>query len=172
MDKISFTGIKNVSFFTERFRNYNDVFTEERWLSAELTGRDLHKFQRAMKRSNMDKSNYTNPVRDNFININTYSIPNEDAIAINNNLLEVNDETLPMFTELARITRKIFNKKDSKFVCDEKYLDSDCFNKVLFIDKKIDDLTSTQFHMPENAKNGAKKINNVIQKIMERYFQE
>lgn len=172
MDKISFTGIKNVSFFTERFRNYNDVFTEERWLSAELTGRDLHKFQRAMKRSNMDKSNYTNPVRDNFININTYSIPNEDAIAINNNLLEVNDDTLPMFTELARITRKIFNKKDSKFVCDEKYLDSDCFNKALFIDKEIDDLTSTQLHMPENAKNGAKKINNVIQKIMERYFQE
>ena len=125
-----------------------------------------------MKRSNMDKSNYTNPVRDNFININTYSIPNEDAIAINNNLLEVNDDTLPMFTELARITRKIFNKKNSKFVCDEKYLDSDCFNKAIFIDKEIDDLTSTQLHMPENAKNGAKKINNVIQKIMERYFQE
>ena len=112
MDKISFTGIKNVSHFAESFLNYNDVFTEERWLSAELTGRDLHKFQRAMKRSNMDKSNYTNPVRDNFININTYSIPNEDAIAINNNLLEVNDDTLPMFTELARITRKIFNKKN------------------------------------------------------------
>ena len=70
MDKISFTGIKNVSHFAESFLNYNDVFTEERWLSAELTGRDLHKFQRAMKRSNMDKRNYTNPVRDNFININ------------------------------------------------------------------------------------------------------
>ena len=172
MDKISFTGIKNVSFFTERFRNYNDVFTEERWLSAELTGRDLHKFQRAMKRSNMDKSNYTNPVRDNFININTYSIPNEDAIAINNNLLEVNDDTLPMFTELARITRKIFNKKNSQFVCDEKYLDSDCFNKAIFMDKEVDDLTSTQLHMAANVKDGAKKINNVIQKIMERYFQE
>lgn len=172
MDKISFTGIKNVSFFTERFRNYNDVFTEESWFNAELTGKDLHRFQRALKRSNLHKKDYTNPLKDNFLNINTYSLPNEAAIAINNNLLEVNDETLPMFTELARITRKIFNKKDSKFVCDEKYLDSDCFNKVLFIDKKIDDLTSTQFHMPENAKNGAKKINNVIQKIMERYFQE
>ena len=125
-----------------------------------------------MKRSNMDKRNYTNPVRDNFININTYSIPNEDAIAINNNLLEVNDDTLPMFTELARITRKIFNKKNSKFVCDEKYLDSDCFNKAIFIDKEIDDLTSTQLHMPENAKDGAKKINNVIQRVMERYFSE
>ena len=172
MDKISFTGIKNVSFFTERFRNYNDVFTEERWLSAELTGRDLHKFQRAMKRSNMDNSNYTNPVRDNFININTYSIPNEDAIAINNNLLEVNDDTLPMFTELARITRKIFNKKNSQFVCDEKYLDSDCFNKAIFMDKEIDDLTSTELHMAANVKEGAKKINNVIQRVMERYFSE
>lgn len=170
MDKISFTGIKNVSHFAESFLNYNDVYTEERWLSAELTGRDLHKLQRAMKRSNLPKNCYTNPVRDNFLNINTYSIPDEDAIAINNNLLEVNDSTLPMFTELARITRKIFNKKDSKFVCDEKYLNSDCFNKSLFMDKTIDDLTSTELHMPRDVKDGAKKINNLIQRVMERYF--
>ncbi len=172
MDKISFTGIKNVSHFAERFRDYNDVIAEENWLNAELTCRDLHRFQRAMKRSNLHKKDYTNPLKDNFLHINTYSITDEEAIAINDNLLEVNDETLPMFTELARITRKIFNKKDSKFVCDEKYLDSDCFNKAIFIDKEIDDLTSTQLHMPENAKNGAKKINNVIQRIMERYFKE
>lgn len=172
MDKISFTGIKNVSHFAESFLNYNDVYTEERWLSAELTGRDLHKLQRAMKRSNLPKNCYTNPVRDNFLNINTYSIPDEDAIAINNTLLEVNDSTLPMFTELARITRKIFNKRDSKFVCDEKYLDSDCFNKSLFMDKTIDDLTSTELHMPSNVKDGAKKINNLIQRVMERYFSE
>lgn len=172
MDKISFTGIKNVSHFAESFLNYNDIQTEERWLSAELTGRDLHKLQRAMKRSNLAKNCYTNPVRNNFLNINTYSIPDEDAIAINNNLLEVKDETLPMFTELARITRKIFNKKDSKFVCDDKYLDSDCFNKALFMDKKIDDLTSTKFHMASNVKDGAKKINNIIQRVMERYFSE
>ena len=28
MDKISFTGIKNVSHFAESFLNYNDVFFE------------------------------------------------------------------------------------------------------------------------------------------------
>lgn len=172
MDKISFTGIKNVSHFAERFKSCEDFFTEESWLNAELTGKDLHRFQRAMKRSNLDKKDYINPLKDNFLNVNTYSMPDEAAIAVNNNLLEVNDETLPVFTELARITRKIFNKKDSKFVCDDKYLNSDYFNKSLFIDKEIDDLTSTEFHMPENAKNGAKKINNVIQRIMERYFQE
>ena len=89
MDKISFTGIKNVSFFTERFRNYNDVFTEESWFNAELTGKDLHRFQRAIKRSNLHKKDYTNPLKDNFLNINTYSLPNEAAIAINNNLTYV-----------------------------------------------------------------------------------
>lgn len=172
MDKISFTGIKNMSHFVEKFKGCNDFFTEESWLSVELTCRDLHKFRRAMKRSNLDKRYYTNPIKDNFLNINTYSVSNEDAIAINNNLLEVNDETLPMFTELARITKKIFNKKDSKFVCDEKYLNSDCFNRTLFLDKKIDDLISTKFHMPTNVKKGAKNINNVIQRIMERYFTE
>lgn len=172
MDKISFTGMKNISHYVERFRNYNDSINEERWLSVELTGRDLHRFQRAMKRSNLDKKYYTNPIKDNFLNINTYSVSNEDAIAINNNLLEVNDETLPMFTELARITRKVFNKKDSKFVCDDKYLNSDCFNKALFMDKEVDDLTSLQFHQYNNVKKGAKSINNVIQRIMERYFTE
>lgn len=172
MDKISFTGIKNVSHFAESFLNYNDIPTEERWLSVELTGRDLHKLQRAMKRSNLPKNCYINPVRANFLNINTYSIPDEDAIAINNNLLEVCDETLPMFTELARITRKIFNKKDSKFVCDEKYLNSDCFNKAIFMDKEVDDFTSSEFHAPYNVKDGAKKINNLLQRIMEKYFSE
>ena len=167
MDKISFTGIKNVSHFAERFNSgANNVPAEERWLSVELTCRDLHRFQRAIKRSNLAKKNYTNPIRDNFLNLNIYSIPNTDVIMLNNNLLEVNDETLPMLTELARITRKIFNKKDSKFVCDEKYLNSDCFNKALLMDTTVDDLASTEFHMPENVKDGAKKINNILLKMI------
>ena len=120
----------------------------------------------------MDKRWYTNPVQDNFLNINTYSIPSEDAIAINNNLLEVTDETLPMFTELARLTRKIIKKEKSEFICDEKYENSKAFNTALLMDKEFDDLTSTQFHMPEKVKKGAAEINKVIQRIMEKYFNQ
>ena len=94
MDKISFTGIKNISYCFDKARDFNDVITKERWLNVELSGRDLHKFRKAFKKSNLDKRWYTNPIQDNFLNINTYSTPSEDAIAINNNLLEVNDETL------------------------------------------------------------------------------
>lgn len=172
MDKVTFTGIKNISYCMDRSRDFNDVLTKERWLNIELTGHDLHKFRHVLKKSGLSKRDYTHPIQDNFLNINTYSIPNEDAIAINNNLLEVNDETLPMFTELAKVTKKIFNKKDSKFVCDEKYLDSDSFNKGLLMDKSLDDLTSTQFHMPEHVREGAKSINGVIQRVMEKYFRE
>lgn len=77
-----------------------------------------------------------------------------------------------MFTELARITRKIAAKKDTKFVCDDKYLDSKAFNSALLMDKEFDDLTSTQFHMPDYVKNGAAEINKLIQRVMEKYFNQ
>lgn len=172
MDKISFTGVKNMSYCLDKARDLNDVITKERWLNVELSGRDLHKFRKAFKKSNLAKRWYTNPVQDNFLNINTYSIPSEDAIAINNNLLEVTDETLPMFTELARLTRKIIKKEKSEFICDEKYMNSRAFNTALLMDKEFDDLTSTQFHMPEKVKKGAAEINKVIQRIMEKYFNQ
>lgn len=172
MNNISFTGIKNMSYCFDKARDFNDVITKERWLNVELSGRDLHKFRKAFKKSNLDKRWYTNPIQDNFLNINTYSTPSEDAIAINNNLLEVNDETLPMFTELARLTRKILNKENRELICDEKYLNSKSFNTALFMDKEFDDLTSTRFHMPDYIKKGAKSINNVIQRIMEKYLNE
>lgn len=172
MDKISFTGVKNMSYCLDKARDLNDVITKERWLNVELSGRDLHKFRKAFKKSNLAKRWYTNPVQDNFLNINTYSIPSEDAIAINNNLLEVTDETLPMFTELARLTRKIIKKEKSEFICDETYMNSKAFNTALLMDKEFDDLTSTQFHMPEKVKKGAAEINKVIQRIMEKYFNQ
>lgn len=172
MDKIAFTSIKNMSYCLDKARDLNDVVTKERWLNVELSGRDLHKFKKAFKQSNLDKSSYKNPVQNNFLNINTYSIPSEDAIAINNNLLEASDETLPMFTELARLTRKITKKESSKFVCDENYINSKAFNTGLLMDKEFDDLTSTQFHMPDYVKNGAAEINKVIQRVMEKYFNQ
>mgnify|MGYP000841084437 CR=1 FL=1 len=61
MDKIAFTGIKNMSYCLDKARDLNDVATKERWLSAEFTGHDLHRLRRAFKRSNLDKTNYTNP---------------------------------------------------------------------------------------------------------------
>ena len=40
MDKISFTGIKNISYCFDKARDFNDVITKERWLNVELSGRD------------------------------------------------------------------------------------------------------------------------------------
>ena len=56
-----------------------------------------------------------------------------------------------------------------RFLC---YLNSKSFNTALFMDKEFDDLTSTRFHMPDYIKKGAKSINNVIQRIMEKYLNE
>ena len=167
---VSFNGIKNMSYCLDSCLDLNDVLIKERWLNIELSGRDLHKFRSAFKRSNLDKKYYTNPIQDNFLNVNTYSIPNEDAIAINNNLLEVTDKTLPMFTELARLTRKILKKDSAKFTFDKNYLNYKKFNTALLMDKELDNLTSAYLHRPDKIKKGAKNINSVIQRIMERYF--
>lgn len=171
-NNISFSGIKNMSYNFDRTIDLSDRVIRERWLSVELTGHDLHKFRRAFKRSKLDKKDYTNPIQKNFLNINTFSIPDENCIAINNNILEVNDDTLPMFTEIARITRKIMKKDERDFIVDKSYLNSKAFNKALLMDMEVDDLIANKFHMPESVKKGTKSINAVIQRIMERYFAE
>lgn len=171
-NNISFSGIKNMSYNFDKTIDLSDRVTRERWLSVELTGHDLHKFKRALKRSRLDKKDYANPIQKNFLNINTFSLPSEDCIAINNSILEVNDDTLPMYTEIARITRKILKKKKSDFIVDENYLNSKAFNKALLMDVEVDDLIATKLHMPESVKKGTKNINVIIQRIMERYFAE
>lgn len=51
-------------------------------------------------------------------------------------------------------------------------MDSKAFNSALLMDKEFDDLTSTQFHMPDYVKNGAAEINKLIQRVMEKYFNQ
>ena len=168
-NRINFTGLKNMSYGKEIANA-----TKERWLNVELSGYDLHKFKRALKRSNLDKKLYTNPIKSGFLNINTYSIPNDDAIAINNNLLEVDDTTLPMFTELARITGKIIRTKESKFTFDQYYFNSDICRTALLMDpgNPMNNETLVRTHVNKRVKAGAKSINTIIQRIMKRYFSE
>ena len=96
----------------------------------------------------------------------------EDCILIYNNILEVNDETLPMFTELARLMRKISDKDEKEFVVDKSYLYSKLFNTSIFMDNEIDNYSAAKMHNAFKVKKGAKAINKLIQRIMERYFAE
>lgn len=170
MDNISFSGIKNMGYISGKIAENNEFIGVERFMNISLTGKDLHKFRSALKRSHLSKQDYIHPIQNNALNLNTFSNSNEDFIILNYNMLEVNDKNLPMFTELARITRKIKNKKDSNFLIERKFLKKTTFVKPLLIGKH-DNLPSRMYE-PFLIKNGADKINKVIQRIMEKYFVE
>lgn len=172
MDKISFTGLKNMCYAVERFRDTEDIVSYERWMNVALTGKDLHTFRMALRKSGLPKRIYTNPVQKNFLNINTFSTKTEDCIAVNDALLQADDSTLPMFSALAKITRKISRKNENEFMLEKQYINSKKYNNSLIIDKEFSNEYCEQFHNPSYVKKGAEKINKAIQRIMERYFSQ
>lgn len=172
MDKISFNGLKNMSYAAEKYVSPENIVSYERWMNMALTGNDLHKFRRALSKSKMPKNVYINPLQKNFLNINTFSTKTEDCIAVNDEILEVNDTTLPMFTELARLTRKIRKKDENEFLLEKSYLNSKKYNTSLIMNLELCNEYSDEFHNPSEVKKGALKINKVIQRIMEKYFKD
>lgn len=163
-NNINFTGIRNISYLMEK----SSSGCTNHYLSAELTGKDWHKFRKAVSRSGFDLSDYQHPFQRNFINVSTASVGDCDAVLINNVLVEEIDESIPLFQFAARLTRRIAKKKYKDFVIKPDYIKSDLFSRSTLLGEQLED--GTLCHVPQNVIYGAKNINRNIQKIMERYL--
>lgn len=169
-ENISFGGVKNMSYFSKRALDADCKPVRERWMNIEVTGKDLHRLRRALKRGDISKNRFQNPFRDNYININTYSTIRDESIAINNEMLIPSKETMPLFTEIARLTRKIRDRAYKNFYVDKEYLESYDFTHCLKLGDKMDYQESLMVHDAYKVKSGASYINKVVQRIMEKYF--
>lgn len=97
VDNINFTGFKNPHYYRKAGQNF---------LYAELTGQDLHKFRRSVRKAAFDKGTYDNKLKNNICILNSQN----GVLYINNIPVEEIDESLPLFDFAAKMTRRMAKK--------------------------------------------------------------
>lgn len=182
-NKISFTGYKNVGVFqvlmTDARKNPLVVNTNLLvQLTDDFNGKDLEKFYQITKkckphvnipRFNLDK---------NFVYIssaNSYQEGVGSQIFVNGKEIPSKDETLPLFTYLANLTKRIVasaKKKEIVVNNDFKYGEEGrlylCTNDE--VAKNISDEVLETMYDQNNTGQGAEIINDTIAARMEDYF--
>lgn len=135
MDGITFTGIKNIGGCGFSKKNPNSNYTTVKHnIIAQLTddynGRDLTAFEEVIKNCNAKKWYKGFSEDSRIIHIMTMyetDISKEvesirPRLYLNYNLVPENKETLPLFSYIAKLTRRVFNMKDDQFVRDSDFV--------------------------------------------------
>lgn len=155
-------------------------------LTDDFNGKHLSEFKKALKNSHLPYADYINPINSNFLNIYlTDDIIEDDDGEFKDNVLYVNDlevelkdKTLPIFSYIAKLVSEIARKPKEEFVVNKDYFDSDDAKEGIVFGDNMEDIYKEDYlevmediHDPQNVKNGAKKMNNVIMEFMSKYFE-
>lgn len=201
---VSFTGIKNIGsiFSSYNFKNSKapldlygipkdstrirtDAFWMNMHLSDDYNGKHLTNFKEAIKKSGLSMEDYKNPIDKNSLNMIVSRDYHEidgnlseiNEIVLNDKPLELNDNTLPVFSYLGKLVREITHKPDEKFVVNRDYMESDDLANGLVIGENLKLLYKDKYeqemeiaHNPKVVKTIAGKIDNIINGIMVNYF--
>ena len=181
MDKInnvSFTGIRNIAW-TEFSRKAPTVSKSlSMVLRDDFTGKDLTEFRNVIKKVTDTPSKFNNEISSEILNIEGGGrFP--DGVAVNGELLEVNDKNLPVFSYISKLTRKISSMSDKNMVVDNDYRDYVADEALIYGAKISGNLPSnvsrlnviSQFFEKDKVKASAQHVNDFIQNIMNRYFE-
>lgn len=172
---ISFNGIRNTSYVVDK--NDTTGRTEVRYLNTQLTndkyGNDLTEYKNLI---NNNKA-FQNPYYSNFINIAAINKHGYNVIQLNGKNIPETDEYLPLFSFIARLTKKISEIPENDYINDIRYLKSDYADKALLLDKKLSDELDMplddffdKMHEPEKIKKCAKNITKNVVNCMLSYF--
>lgn len=183
MDKInniSFTGIRNIGV-AQFQRSANSVSLA---LSATLKndhfGKDLTEFNSVLKKAFGDKATKISPRHNDLLNMEFVSSLDSDngKVFVNGAHVEVNDQNLPMFTYLAKMTRKIAGLRDDQMPVDTAYKTfyangTLIHGAILYPDetscKKMEEYMSP-FFRPDMVRKVAKTGNEFIQFLMNKFL--
>ena len=178
---VSFTGFKNAGFLNvvqplsnQVILNFNTQLTDD------YNGKDLSEFRAALKKANTG-SGYINSVNPEFVNVMAVITVEKDgfknAVYLNNNELEVCDKNLPIFSNIAKITRKVASTPFDKFILNQDHLSSDDLRYGMLLDMDLKEQCGNSYdslmahaHAPETAAAGAMAVNYFIHSVMLDYF--
>lgn len=185
MDKInnvSFTGITNIGYIKfKRPTELPNVKINSKSISMILLddykGNDLTEYLNVIKRMPKTQYGYLHPAGHNALNIECASLEDCNLLLVNGRPIKVDDEHLPMFSYIAKLTRTITNMKDTDMVVNKTYKDYAADSLLVFGDKvsKLPESTYSKdaidyFLLGNVVRNGAKKVNSFIQNLMNDYF--
>ncbi len=185
MDKVTFTGFKNLSYDKCLYGGNSVNSVIQRFMNVELTddacGRDLKKLKDLIFKYKKERNiNLTNPLNPNFLNIFYFKTKEygKRAFSMNGIVLPVNRVTLPIYDFIANITKRISETPDELIRVDDVYIKSDKAPFALLIKENIAghtenilNATLEDYHNVARAKKGAKNINNGIANVMMKYFE-
>ena len=176
---INFTGIRNASYIIEK-TSKGSFPLKDRILNVQLTndssGHDLSDFVNLTKPTG---KHFINPFHKTFVNIDHFSLNRDEmpTLYLNGEPLVMGDEHLPLFSFIAKLTKKIAKMPEENFVNDLGYLRSSYADKALLMSRNISEELGEpfpecleRFHQPDKIKKGAAKINKLIQEMMAEYF--
>ncbi len=185
MDKISninFTGISNIGFINFR-REPGAKGALSRSLSMvlrdDVKGKDLSEYKLVLRKITDSPSDYHfDPDSPNVLNVECYSDRNGDVLMLNGNVIEPDTNTMPVFSYIAKLTRKIANMPKKDMVVNNDYVNYEAQTNLIYGSKIAVNGASPQqkfeflggFFNKDDAKYGAEQTNNFIQKIMGKYF--
>ena len=155
-------------------------------LTDDYNGKHLSAYKKALQKAELSAKEYENPINKNFLNIyisddiiqEEHSKYTENEILINNKEVALNDKTLPFFSYLAQLIREIAQKPEKDFIVNKDYIDSDDAKLGITIGNNMEEIFKEDYQEvlkdtldPENVKEGAKMMDNVIMKFMQKYFE-
>ena len=177
IDQINFKGISNVGFITYSKKVNNKMsgnYSLSMVLSDDKKGKDLSEFRNVVKKIGKDLLDYNNNVASDIVNITCSKTPKSNLVYVNGNCLHEEDRFLPMFSFIAKMTRKISNMNKDDLQVDNYYKDCVANHVLIYRTKCSDNLADQKllnfFFDSSKVKQGAKFVNNFIQDIMNRYL--
>ncbi len=185
MDKINninFTGISNIGFVQfkrEPGAKHALSSSLSMVLRDDLKGNDLSEFKSVLKKiTNSPSDYYFDKADPHILNLECYRDRNDSLVMLNGNVLEVENETMPLFTYLAKLTRKIFNMPEKDIVVNKDYVTYEAPKNLVYGEEiKFDNISSEEkmqrlnsFFDKDSVKNGAKFVNDFVQNLMNRFF--
>lgn len=187
MNEINFTGIKNIGALNvlSYKLDVDSLPTEGKYIVANLTndydGRDLDEFKNAKKACGSILDGFIFPHDPNFVHISSKrKFGSENPkLYLNMREIPVRRETMPMFSYIAKLLRKISGIESSKMYTASDFKYGEEGDLYILGDDRISKSTTTpeeyftaieNAFFPENVKITAKNINSDLQKQMEAYF--
>jgi len=192
MDRINFTGLKNIGgmYNIEINANPYNQFgylkpIERKYLIVKLTndenGNDLDKFNQSIALCTPELDTFEFQHDKKYINIFTEKPYHQDKtpeLFLNLQKVPITRRTIPIFDYLAKLTRKIANKQDAEFVYEKNFFQGPS-NIYIMGDTAISDISSNQadyinktldIYNPQTSRYIAQSINDSIQEQMTDYF--
>lgn len=181
MNNISFTGIKNIADIGYQKSGNKVASALSMVLTDDFRGKDLSEFKSVIDRVAKKSKNFRHKDGVEFLNIEKCDcldgtdITNSMKFYLNGKEVKLKDENLPIFSYLAKLTKKIANMDKKDMIVNEDYKQFEASSKLIYgveVDKgvlgKPDDYD--RFFSKSIVKSCAKSVNSVIQAVMESYF--